>query len=99
MSVENANSKFSEAIANRARKAAKSNNKYGNPIVMKSKVLAAISDPQDAQDSIFIAESAGCVRRMTLSVRKAISYSFHFMEPGFVLAVLTYFVFIIHLVV
>ncbi|ATY60963.1 WD repeat-containing [Cordyceps militaris] len=54
------------ANANRARKAAKSGNKHGNPISMKSKILAAIPDPADPHGSIFIAESAGFCRRINL---------------------------------
>ncbi|KFA79000.1 hypothetical protein S40288_00566 [Stachybotrys chartarum IBT 40288] len=52
--------------AQRARKAAKAGNKHGNPIVLKSKILAAISDPTSPLSSVFIAESAGCVRRVEL---------------------------------
>jgi hypothetical protein len=36
---------------------------------MKSKILAAVSDPASPSDQIFIAESAGFVRRVNLSVR------------------------------
>lgn len=35
---------------------------------MKSKVLAAISDPVDPENSIFVAESAGFARRIALAV-------------------------------
>lgn len=63
-----ANGRSSEAIANRERKVAKSSNKHGNPISMKSKVLAAISDPADPENSIFVAESAGFARRISLGV-------------------------------
>lgn len=35
---------------------------------MKSKILAAISDPADPNGSIFIAESAGFCRRVNLEV-------------------------------
>lgn len=35
---------------------------------MKSKILAAISDPADPSNSIFIAESAGFARRVNVSV-------------------------------
>ncbi|KAM0665343.1 hypothetical protein ACQRIT_006208 [Beauveria bassiana] len=54
------------ANANRARKAAKSGNKNGSPIFMKSKILAAVPDPGDPNGSIFIAESAGFCRRINL---------------------------------
>jgi hypothetical protein len=35
---------------------------------MKSKILAAISDPASPLTSVFIAESAGFVRRISLEV-------------------------------
>ncbi|KAG5659304.1 hypothetical protein KAF25_000506 [Fusarium avenaceum] len=50
----------------RERKAAKADNKNGDPIVMKSKILAAVPDPASPLTSIFIAESAGAVRRVNL---------------------------------
>ncbi|KAL3960408.1 hypothetical protein ACCO45_005525 [Purpureocillium lilacinum] len=52
--------------AQRERKAAKAGNKHGNPVEMKSKILAAVSDPASPLTSIFIAESAGYVRRVNL---------------------------------
>ncbi|UNI19801.1 hypothetical protein JDV02_005952 [Purpureocillium takamizusanense] len=52
--------------AQRERKAAKASNKHGNPVEMKSKILAAVSDPASPLASIFIAESAGYVRRVNL---------------------------------
>ncbi|KAI1655777.1 WD40 repeat-like protein [Daldinia decipiens] len=51
--------------AKRERRAAKAGNKNGNPIVLKSKLLAAISDPADPS-SVLIAESAGSVRRVNV---------------------------------
>jgi hypothetical protein len=51
----------------RARKAAKSGNKNGNPIVLQSKILHAIPDPFSSS-SIYIAESAGCVRKVNVEV-------------------------------
>ncbi|TRX92205.1 hypothetical protein FHL15_006820 [Xylaria flabelliformis] len=45
------------------RRAAKASNKNGNPIVLKSKLLAAVSDPS-APGSLLIAESVGSVRRV-----------------------------------
>ncbi|RDL38491.1 Uncharacterized protein BP5553_02831 [Venustampulla echinocandica] len=51
----------------RALKAAKSGNKNGNPIVLQSKILNAIQDPFSA--CIYIAESAGCVRKVNLETR------------------------------
>jgi hypothetical protein len=35
---------------------------------MKSKILAAVADPANPTNSIFIAESAGNVRRISLEV-------------------------------
>ncbi|KAG6009788.1 hypothetical protein E4U21_001218 [Claviceps maximensis] len=53
--------------AQRARRALKAGNKHGEPIEMKSKILAAVSDPASPLCSIYVAESAGCVRRVNLS--------------------------------
>ncbi|CZS99783.1 hypothetical protein WAI453_003556 [Rhynchosporium graminicola] len=62
----------SESI--RARRAAKSGNKYGDPIVLQSKILSCVPDPFSST-SIYIAESAGCVRKINLETRKtAIAY-------------------------
>ncbi|KAM5345781.1 hypothetical protein ACJ41O_011642 [Fusarium nematophilum] len=52
--------------AQRQRKAAKAGNKNGDPLAMKSKILAAIPDPASPLTSVFIAESAGSVRRVNL---------------------------------
>ncbi|KAF5643297.1 transcriptional repressor rco-1 [Fusarium sp. NRRL 52700] len=52
--------------ASRQRKAAKASNKNGEPVIMKSKILAAIPDPDAPLTSVFIAESAGAVRRINL---------------------------------
>lgn len=52
----------------RSRRAAKASNTYGSPIVLKSKLLAACLDPRAPSSAIFVAESAGCVRRVTLDV-------------------------------
>jgi WD40 repeat protein len=65
--------------AKAARRAAKSTNKYGTPIALKSKILAAILDPHSPQSAIFVAESAGAVRRVNLddgvdAVKKAVAY-------------------------
>ena len=51
----------------RARKAAKSSNKNGNPIVLQSKILSAIQDPF-SPSCVYLAESAGCVRRVDAEV-------------------------------
>jgi hypothetical protein len=55
----------SEAI--RARRAAKSGNKNGDPIKLQSKILDVIADPF-ATDSVYVAESAGCIRKVNISV-------------------------------
>lgn len=59
---------LSASAAQRERKAGKAGNKHGDPVVMKSKILAAIPDPASPYSSIFIAESAGFVRRVNLEV-------------------------------
>jgi hypothetical protein len=51
----------------RARKAAKSGNKNGNPIVLQSKILNVIADPFSSS-SVYIAESAGGVRKVNIEV-------------------------------
>ncbi|KAL8364994.1 hypothetical protein RB595_004011 [Gaeumannomyces hyphopodioides] len=54
--------------AKRERRDAKSSNKYGNPVALKSKILAAIPDPRSSSPpAIFVAESAGSVRHVKLS--------------------------------
>ncbi|KLU80919.1 WD repeat-containing protein [Magnaporthiopsis poae ATCC 64411] len=54
--------------AKRERRDAKSINKYGNPVALKSKILAAIADPRSSSPpAIFVAESAGSVRHVKLS--------------------------------
>lgn len=53
--------------AQRARKAAKAGNKHGDPIEMKSKILAAVADPASPLSSIYVAESAGYIRRVNLT--------------------------------
>ncbi|KAL8396919.1 hypothetical protein RB594_003855 [Gaeumannomyces avenae] len=53
--------------ATRERRDAKSSNKYGNPVALKSKILAAIADPRSSSPpAIFVAESAGSVRHVKL---------------------------------
>ncbi|KAI1139487.1 WD40 repeat-like protein [Hypoxylon sp. FL0543] len=51
--------------AKRERRAAKAGNKNGNPIALKSKLLAAIPDPT-SPSSVLVAESAGSVRRVNV---------------------------------
>ncbi|KAI6710197.1 hypothetical protein JHW43_007275 [Diplocarpon mali] len=57
----------SESI--RARRAAKSGNKNGNPIALQSKILGCTPDPFSST-SIYVAESAGCVRKVNLQTRE-----------------------------
>ncbi|KAI8634109.1 WD40-repeat-containing domain protein [Xylariaceae sp. FL1651] len=47
------------------RRAAKASNKNGNPIILKSKLLAATPDPSSSS-SLLIAESTGSVRRVAV---------------------------------
>jgi hypothetical protein len=51
----------------RARRAAKSGNKNGDPIVLSSKILNLTADPFSSS-SIYTAEGAGCVRRVNIEV-------------------------------
>lgn len=53
----------------RARRAAKSGNNNGKPIVLQSKLLGLITDPFSSQ-CVYIAESAGCVRKVNIEVGK-----------------------------
>lgn len=55
----------SEAI--RARRAAKSGNKNGDPIKLTSKILDVVVDPL-SPTCLFVAESAGCIRKVNLEV-------------------------------
>ncbi|KAI1293253.1 WD40-repeat-containing domain protein [Xylaria venustula] len=52
------------------RRAAKASNKNGDPVVLKSKLLAAVRDPS-APNSLLIAESTGSVRRVDLDSGEA----------------------------
>ncbi|KAG9241450.1 WD40-repeat-containing domain protein [Calycina marina] len=54
--------------ATRARRAAKSGNKNGSPIALQSKILNVIPNPFSAS-SVYVAESAGCVRRVDIESR------------------------------
>ncbi|TKX19567.1 WD domain-containing protein 34 [Elsinoe australis] len=57
----------SESLATSARRAAKSKNKKGDPIELKAKVLAALSDHQHG---IFVACADGLARSVNLDSRK-----------------------------
>ncbi|AEO71463.1 uncharacterized protein THITE_51204 [Thermothielavioides terrestris NRRL 8126] len=50
----------------RQRRAAKAGNKYGNPISLKSKLLAALPDPRSPAAAVLVAEAAGAVRLVRL---------------------------------
>ncbi|KAI1816596.1 WD40-repeat-containing domain protein [Poronia punctata] len=52
------------------RRTAKATNKNGNPVVLKSKLLAAIPDPS-SPSSLLIAESTGSVRRVNVDSGEA----------------------------
>ncbi|ESZ98529.1 hypothetical protein SBOR_1061 [Sclerotinia borealis F-4128] len=52
----------------RARRAAKSGNKNGNPIILQSKILSLVLDPFSSQ-CVYLAESAGCVRKVNIETR------------------------------
>lgn len=51
-----------------ARRAAKASNKNGDPITCTSKLLAILPDPRNP-GRVYVAESGGVVRRVTLEVR------------------------------
>ncbi|KAI4141987.1 MAG: hypothetical protein L6R39_005122 [Caloplaca ligustica] len=58
----------SHSLAEVERKFQKSKNKNGNPIRLPSKILAAIAHPSCTGDVVFLAESAGNVRRVAVDV-------------------------------
>ncbi|KAK0626202.1 WD repeat-containing protein [Immersiella caudata] len=51
----------------RSLRAAKATNKFGSPIQLKSKILAAVPDPLSPPTSLLVAESTGSVRRVSLT--------------------------------
>ncbi|KAL8963458.1 MAG: hypothetical protein Q9193_000290 [Seirophora villosa] len=71
MSTSNDADRFfqtTHSIAETERKSRKGKNKNGAPIRLPSKILAAIADPSCSSDAVFIAESAGNVRRVVVDV-------------------------------
>lgn len=56
-----------ESIATSERKQIKSQNRHGQPIKLPSKILAAHVDPYDHR-AIYVAEAAGAIKRVVLSV-------------------------------
>lgn len=63
------NAQPSAAIEQRERRKAKSANKFGSPITLKSKIVAAVADPS-SPSSVLVAEAAGKVRRVNLEVSR-----------------------------
>ncbi len=61
------NNQCSTSIEEINRKAIKSKNTHGAPVRLQSKILAVIGDPTD-DGRIYVAESAGTVRRVVLEV-------------------------------
>lgn len=57
---------YSAEQAKAARRTAKSGNKYGKPIALKSKILAVVLDTHSPSSTVFVAESAGTVRRVSV---------------------------------
>ncbi|KAL8835481.1 MAG: hypothetical protein Q9170_003314 [Blastenia crenularia] len=56
----------SHSIAEIERKSRKSKNKNGDPIQLQSKILAVIADPSSLGSAVYVAESAGNVRRVVV---------------------------------
>ncbi|CAI4218101.1 unnamed protein product [Parascedosporium putredinis] len=54
------------SIEKREKREVKKANKFGNPIVLKSKVLAVVNDPASPSSSVLVAEAAGKVRRVNI---------------------------------
>ncbi|KAK8161429.1 WD domain-containing protein [Phyllosticta citrichinensis] len=57
----------STALSESARKAQKAKNEFGAPIKLPSKLLAIAADPLDDDEGVvYVAEAAGCVKRVVL---------------------------------
>lgn len=54
------------AQSQRKRREAKSSNKLGRPVALKSKIAAAALSPDSPSNTVFVAESAGSVRRVNV---------------------------------
>lgn len=67
MSPIGTNTLPSAAIEQRERREAKAANKFGNPVTLKSKIVAAVAD-STSPSSVLVAEAAGKVRRVNLEV-------------------------------
>ncbi|KAF2229912.1 WD40 repeat-like protein [Viridothelium virens] len=61
------------SLTDAARKAKKSKNNAGDPIRLKSKILTIIADPDDGR-GVYVAESAGTARRISLQVCRTAIY-------------------------
>ncbi|KAL8861091.1 MAG: hypothetical protein Q9178_002604 [Gyalolechia marmorata] len=63
------------SLAETERKSLKSKNENGTPIRLPSKILAVIADPQCPNEAVFVAESAGSVRRVAVDTgEKGVAY-------------------------
>lgn len=56
------------SLSETSRRAAKSHNTQGNPIRLPSKILAVIADPASSSPAVYVAESAGNAKRVSLDV-------------------------------
>lgn len=62
----NADQNNSAQQSRRERREAKSSNKFGRPVVLRSKIAAACVNPLSPLNSVFVAESAGSVKRINV---------------------------------
>ncbi|OKL55852.1 hypothetical protein UA08_08855 [Talaromyces atroroseus] len=60
------------SIEDNDRKIAKSKNEHGSPIRLQSKILAIAADPLASQ-SVFVAESAGTIRKVSLETGETLA--------------------------
>ena len=59
----------SDSLATSERRAAKAKNKYGHPIKLPSKLLAAVAS-HERRDEVIVAEAAGAVKCVNVEVCK-----------------------------
>jgi hypothetical protein len=71
---------ISASEATRARRAAKSGNKNGNPIALQSKILDIVADPYSTS-CVYVAESAGCIRKINIEVGEP-TWPFSLVSPS-----------------
>jgi len=57
----------SSTLENSARKAAKAKNTKGNPVILPSKILAVVPNPENP-NQVYVAEAAGKVKTIDLEV-------------------------------